>query len=65
MMKSITFIVACCLVLILRKGKWNELTGHLKDRGKNQPNSRTNSLKPGEDDVDQDDLSYLLVFYLN
>jgi hypothetical protein len=52
MMKSITFIVVCCLVLILRKGKWNELTGHLKDREKNQPNSRTNSLKPGEDDVD-------------
>jgi hypothetical protein len=52
MMKSITFIVICCLVLILRKGEWNELTGHPKDCGKNQPNPRTNSLKPGEDDVD-------------
>jgi hypothetical protein len=52
MMKSITFIVTCCLVLILRKGEWNELTRHPKDRGKNQPNSRTNSLKPGEDNVD-------------
>jgi hypothetical protein len=30
MMKSITFIVACCLVLILRKGECNELTGHPK-----------------------------------
>jgi hypothetical protein len=34
MMKSITFIVVCCLVLILKKGEWNELIGHLKDRGK-------------------------------
>jgi hypothetical protein len=33
MMKSITFIVACCLILIFRKGEWNELTGHSKDRG--------------------------------
>jgi hypothetical protein len=45
MMKNITFILTCCLV-------FNELTGHPKDRGKNQPNSRTNSLKPREDDVD-------------
>jgi hypothetical protein len=52
MMKSVTFIMGCGLVVILRKGEWNELTGHPKDRGKNQPNSRTNSLKPGEDDVD-------------
>jgi hypothetical protein len=52
MIKSITFIVTYCLVLILRKGEWNELIGHPKDRRKNQSNSRTNSLKPGEDDVD-------------
>ena len=32
MMKSIVFIVECCLVLILTNGEWNELTGHLKDR---------------------------------
>jgi hypothetical protein len=46
--------VVCCLVLILilRKGEWNELTRHLKDRGKNQSNSRANSLRPEEDDVD-------------
>jgi hypothetical protein len=31
----------------------NELTGHLKDRGKNRQNSRMNSLQPGEDDVDR------------
>jgi hypothetical protein len=30
-MKSITFIIECCLVLILRRGEWNELTGHLTD----------------------------------
>jgi hypothetical protein len=59
MMKSVTFIMGCGLVVILRKGEWNELTGHPKDHGKNQ----TNSLQPGEDDVDQDILS--LVFYLN
>jgi hypothetical protein len=38
MMKSITFIVGCCLVLILRNGEWNELTGHPKDRGNDNPN---------------------------
>ena len=47
MMKSIAIFVVCCLVLILRKGEWNELIGHPKDRGKNQLNLRTNSLKPG------------------
>jgi hypothetical protein len=36
----------------LRRGEWNELTGHPKDRGKNRRNSRTNSLQPGENDVD-------------
>ena len=44
MMKSITFIIVCCFVLILRNSKWNELTKHPKDCGKNRPNSRTNSL---------------------
>jgi hypothetical protein len=29
-MRSVTLILRCCLVLILRKGEWNELTGHLK-----------------------------------
>jgi hypothetical protein len=46
MMKSIAFIVGCCFVLVLRKGEWNELTGHPKDHGKNRLNSRTNSLQP-------------------
>jgi hypothetical protein len=31
--------------------KWSELTGHLKDCGKDRPNSRTNSLQQGENDV--------------
>jgi hypothetical protein len=52
MMRSITLIMRCCLVLILRKGEWNELIGHPKDRGKNRPNSRTNSLQQGENDAD-------------
>jgi hypothetical protein len=64
MMKNVTFIMGCSLVVILRKGEWNQLTGHSKDRGKNQPNSRMNSLQPGEDDVDQDNI-LSLVFYLN
>ena len=34
MMKSIAICVVCCLVLILRKGEWNELIGHPIDRGK-------------------------------
>jgi hypothetical protein len=38
MMKSITFIVVCYLVVILRNGEWNELTGHLKDRRKDNSN---------------------------
>jgi hypothetical protein len=65
MMKSVTFIMGCGLIIILRKGKWNELTGHLKDHGKNQPNSRMNSLQPGEDDVYQDNiLSFSILFEL-
>jgi hypothetical protein len=53
MMRSVTLILRCCLVLILRKDDWNELTGHLKDCGKDWPNSRMNSLQPGEDDEEQ------------
>jgi hypothetical protein len=34
MMMSVAFIGKCRLVLILRKGEWNELTGHPKDRGR-------------------------------
>jgi hypothetical protein len=52
LMKSSMIIMGRGLVVKLGRGNWNELTGHPKDRGKNQPNSRTNSLKPGEDDVD-------------
>jgi hypothetical protein len=52
LMKSTMIIMGRGLVVKLRRGDWNELTGHPKDRGKNQPNSRTNSLQPGEDDVD-------------
>jgi hypothetical protein len=32
---------------------WNGLIGHPKDWGKNHPNSRTNSLQHGKDDVDR------------
>jgi hypothetical protein len=53
MIRSVTLILGCCLVLILRKGEWNELTGHSKDRGEDRPNSRTNSLQCGENDADQ------------
>jgi hypothetical protein len=52
MMRSVT-LIGCCLVLILRKDDWNELTKHPKDRGKDWPNSRMNSLQPREDDADQ------------
>jgi hypothetical protein len=54
MIRSITFVVECCLVLVLRKGEWNKLTGHSKHHGNDSPNSRANSLQPGEDDVDRD-----------
>jgi hypothetical protein len=53
MMRSVTLILGCCLVLILRKDEWNELTRHQKDRGNDRSNSRTNSLQRGENDVDQ------------
>jgi hypothetical protein len=38
MMKSITFIIGCDLVVILRSREWNELTGHSKDREKDSLN---------------------------
>jgi hypothetical protein len=52
LMKSTMIIMGHGLVVKLRRGDWNELTGHPTDCEKNQPNSRTNSLKPGENDVD-------------
>jgi hypothetical protein len=39
MIRGIKCILGCCLVLILRKGDWNELIGHPKDRGKDSLNS--------------------------
>jgi hypothetical protein len=39
MMRSITLILGCSLVLILRNDEWNELTGHPKDCGKDSLNS--------------------------
>jgi hypothetical protein len=53
MIRAITFIMGRGLVVILRRGEWNELTRHLKDCGKNRPNSMMNSLQHGENDVDQ------------
>jgi hypothetical protein len=61
MMRSITLILGCCLVLILRKGDWNELTRYPKDRGKDWPNSRANSLQLREDDADQKPVQNLSV----
>ena len=43
--------VGCGFVVKLRRGKWNGLTGHPKDCGKNWPNSRLNSFRQGENDV--------------
>jgi hypothetical protein len=39
MMRSVTLILGCSLVLILRNGEWNELTRHPKDHGKDSSNS--------------------------
>jgi hypothetical protein len=63
MMKSVAFIMGCCFVLVLRMGKWNELTVHPKDHGKNRPNSRTNSLQQGENDADC--VAVNLFYFLN
>jgi hypothetical protein len=61
MMRSVTLILGCCLVLILRKGEWNEMTRHSKDGGKDWPNSRMNSFQCGKNDADQILLEYSLV----
>jgi hypothetical protein len=52
MIKAVMFLMRCVLVMELRRGELNELTGHPKDRGKNRWNSRMNSLQPGENDAD-------------
>jgi Ca2+-binding EF-hand superfamily protein len=52
LMKITMIIMGRGLTVKLRRDDWNELTGHPKDRGRDRPNSRTNSLQPGEDDVD-------------
>jgi hypothetical protein len=67
MMKNVTFIMGCSIVVILRNEEWNELTRHPKDRGKDSSNSKANSLQPGEDDVDwtYHQSIYLLLLYLN
>jgi hypothetical protein len=41
------------------------LVPFIDDSSDEDANSMTKSLQPREDDVDWDDLSYLLVFYLN
>jgi hypothetical protein len=51
MIKSIMFIMGGGLVVILRRGEWNELSGHSNDCRKNRLNLRTNSLQQGENDV--------------
>jgi hypothetical protein len=51
-MKNIMLIIGCGLVVKLRRGEWNGLTRHLKDHGKDLPNSKTNSLQHGENDAD-------------
>ena len=62
-MRNVTLILGCSLVLILKNGEWNELIGHLKDRGKNRPNSRTNSLQQWENDADC--IAVSLFYFLN
>jgi hypothetical protein len=51
LMKSIMITMGCGLVVKLRRGECNRLIGHPKDRGKNRPNSRMNSLQHWENDV--------------
>jgi hypothetical protein len=51
-MKITMIIMGHGLAVKLRRDDWNELTRHPKDRGRDRPNLRTNSLQPGEDDVD-------------
>jgi hypothetical protein len=63
MIRAIMFFMGCCLV-ILRRGEWNELTGHSKDRGNDRPNSRMNSLQQGENDASCVAVSTCLIFLL-
>jgi hypothetical protein len=65
MMRSITLILGCCLVLIVGKVEWNELTGHPKDRGKDRLNSRTNSLQHRENDADHIEFRSLFIIALD
>jgi hypothetical protein len=58
-MKSTMIIIGRGLVVKLRRGDWNELTRHPKDRGRDRPNLRTNSLQPGKDDVDHIALKFM------
>jgi hypothetical protein len=39
MIRGIKCILGCCLVVILRNEEWNKLTGHPKDRGKDNSNT--------------------------
>jgi predicted lactoylglutathione lyase len=53
LIKSTMIIMGRVVVVKLRRDDWNELTEHPKNRGRDRPNSRMNSLQPGKDDVDQ------------
>jgi hypothetical protein len=53
LMKRIMIIIGRGLVVKLKREEWNAITGHPKDCGKDQLNSRTNSLQHGENDADQ------------
>jgi hypothetical protein len=64
MMRSVTLILGCCIILIVKKVKWNELIGHPKDHGKDRPNLRTNSLQHGENDADKIEFHSLSVTIL-
>jgi hypothetical protein len=48
---EILFLVECYIVLLLKRKRCNRFIGHPKDWGKSHLNSRTNSLKPGENDT--------------
>jgi hypothetical protein len=65
MMRSITLILGCCFILIVGKVKWNELTGHPKDCGKDQLNLRTNSLQHRENDADHIEFCCLFIIALD
>jgi hypothetical protein len=51
--RGVLFLLGCYIILLLKRNGWKRLVGHPKDRGKHHRNSRTNSLQPGEDDVDR------------